>query len=314
MLTAMCVVALAGRARAAPEDAPAPAEPAPVAPPAASRLAAPPLAPPAPDAPPKEVERAKKAAKAAALHPIVPSPQNPLRPAFQLYAEIDLPLLGLGVFFAGGRLIRSQKAFCAPLCDRADLNPIDRVTAGFWSPGWQLASDVALVAVGVGAGALLLVDEGWLPGLNDTAVVAEAALVSAGLATMMTLAAGRPRPFLYGEKAPLAQRDSPGAGLSYLSSHAAIAFGAVTATVVAMRRLHPRTAAPWVVLGLGGAAAAFVASARVLGGMHFITDSVGGAIVGSSVGVLLPSLHGSPVSVVPVAGPGTAGVALNAQF
>jgi hypothetical protein len=48
--------------------------------------------------------------------------------------------------------------------------------------------------------------------------------------------------------------------------------------------------------------------------MHFITDSVGGAIVGSSVGVLLPSLHGSPVSVVPVAGPGSAGVALNARF
>lgn len=44
------------------------------------------------------------AAKAAELTPIVPSPQNALRPAFQLYSEVDLPIMGMGLVFAGARL------------------------------------------------------------------------------------------------------------------------------------------------------------------------------------------------------------------
>jgi membrane-associated phospholipid phosphatase len=87
-----------------------------------------------------------------------------------------------------------------------------------------------------------------------------------------------------------------------------------TSTLVTMRRLHPGSKLTWIVAGVGGAIATFVATARVLGGMHFITDVVGGAVVGTSVGVLVPSLHGSPVSIVPVAGDGQHGLALVARF
>jgi len=272
------------------------------------------IATPSPDAPPQKVDDAKKTAKAAALTPIVPSPKNPLRPAFQLYAEIDLPILAVGIVFAEARLVRSQPAYCAPLCNRNDLNAIDRVTAGYWSPGWQTASDYGLYAVGVGAATLIFADEGILPGLNDSVVVAESALAATAVASVMTLAAGRPRPFLYGEKAPLSERNSADAGLSFLSSHAAVSFAIVTSTLVTMRRLHPGSKLTWLVAGIGGAMATFVATARVLGGMHFITDVVGGATVGASVGVLVPALHASPVSVVPIAGVGQQGIALSARF
>jgi membrane-associated phospholipid phosphatase len=237
-----------------------------------------------------------------------------LRPAFQLYAEIDLPILAIGLVFAEARLVRSQPAYCAPLCDRNSLNAIDRTTAGYWSPAWQTASDYGLYAVGVGAAALIFADEGFLPGLNDSVVVAESALAATAIASIMTLAAGRPRPFLYGEKAPLSNRNSADAGLSFLSSHAALSFAMATSTLVTMRRLHPGSKATWIVAVVGGAIATFVATARVLGGMHFITDVVGGAVVGTSVGVLVPSLHGSPVSIVPVAGDGQHGLALAARF
>jgi membrane-associated phospholipid phosphatase len=66
---------------------------------------------------------------------------------------------------------------------------------------------------------------------------------------------------------------------------------------------------------VGGALASFVASARVLGGMHFISDSVGGAVVGTSLGVLIPSLHASPVAIVPVTGDaGQRGLAFALRF
>jgi membrane-associated phospholipid phosphatase len=162
---------------------------------------------------------------------------------------------------------------------------------------------------------LLVVDEGWLPALNDSVVIAESALGGIAVTSLMTLAAGRPRPFLYGEKAPLSARNSADAGLSYLSSHAVASFAIVVSTFVAMRRLHPDSKAAWVVLGVGSTLALFIASARVMGGQHFITDSLGGAVVGASVGMLVASLHGSPVTILPVvASAGQRGVALAVRF
>jgi membrane-associated phospholipid phosphatase len=307
-----------GAARAQ-SDATRDAQPVQTAPPGAPTTAppnAPTIAPPAPAAPPEKVEKAKATAETAQLHPIVPSPQNPLRPAFQLYAEIDVPVIAIGIVFAAARRFRStQPAFCAPLCNPDDLNPVDRVTAGYWSPGWQTASDYGLYGVAVGAVTLLLLDEGPASALNDAVVIAETGLAATALASVMTLASARPRPYMYGEKAPLSARFSPDGSLSFLSSHAAISFGIATSTFMTMRRLHPRSNTPWIVLGVGGALAAGVSAARVLGGMHFISDSIGGATVGASLGVLIPSLHQSPVAIVPVTGDaGQHGLALVAHF
>ena len=110
------------------------AQPAPPQDPAPATTPA--IAPPAPDAAPEKVKDAKATAKAAALTPIVPNPHDATRPAFLLYAEIDLPILTVGLVFVGARVVRTQKAFCAPLCDRIDLNALDRTTAGYWSQGW----------------------------------------------------------------------------------------------------------------------------------------------------------------------------------
>lgn len=75
-----------------------------------------PIAPPAPNAPQEKIKEAEKTAQAAALTPITPLSHEPTRPAFQLYAEIDIPILAVGLVFVGGRYIRTQKAFCAPMC------------------------------------------------------------------------------------------------------------------------------------------------------------------------------------------------------
>ena len=291
--------------------APAAAQPAPPTEPAA---APPPIAPPAADAPAAKVERAQDTARAAQLTPIVPSPGEPNRPAFQLYAEIDLPVLTVGLVFVSVRFVRTQKAFCAPLCDKADLNALDRTTAGFWSPNWLLASNVGLIAAGAGVVAMLADDEGALNALNDSLVSAESAMSATAAASIMTIAAGRPRPFLYGDKAPLADRNSSDAANSFLSSHSAVSFAIATSTYVAMHRLHPRSQLPYAVLGLGLGAASFVATSRVMAGQHFITDAVGGALVGSSVGVLIASLHGSPVAIVPVAGEHEHGLGIRGRF
>jgi membrane-associated phospholipid phosphatase len=273
-----------------------------------------PIAPPSPGAPPEKVEKAKAQAKEAELTPIVPSPKEPTKPAFQLYAELDLPVLGMGLVFVGARLTRIEKAFCAPLCDPSDLNALDRTTAGWWSPAWSTATDFGLYALIGGSLAVLLVDEGLLETLNDAVVVAESAIAGMAVSSLLTLAVNRPRPFLYGEKAPLADRNSANGSFSYSSSHATVSFAIATSTFMAVKRLHPKSPAAFWVLGIGGATAAFVATGRVMAGMHFISDAVGGAVVGSSMGILVPALHGSPVKIVPVVAEGERGLRVLGSF
>jgi membrane-associated phospholipid phosphatase len=258
------------------------------------------IAKPAPDAPPEKVQEAKEVAKKAELTPIIPSPTNPTRPAFQLYAELDPPILAIGLVYQLARSVKQQAAYCAPNCDGVYINWLDRRTAGFYSARWSRASDVGLVALAAGSFGTLWFDEGFLNAVNDIVVVAESTMSASAFATVMTLAAGRPRPFLYSEDAPLKVRNSADASLSFLSSHTADAFAIATATYIAERRLHPNSNRSRVLLGVGLVGASFVGVARVMAGYHFITDVIGGAVVGTSIGFIVSSLHKSPVKVVPV--------------
>lgn len=272
-------------------------------------------APPAPDAPPK-VEPAGGTARAAPLTPIVPAPGDLTPPAFQLYSQIDIPVLTVGLVFVGVRFVQTPRTLCPGLahCDPGELNALDRTTAGFWSPNWLLASNVGLIAETAGALALLANEEGGRKAINDAVVIAESALSATAVASIMTIAAGRPRPFVYGDKAPLADRTGSDAANSFLSSHAAVAFAIATSTYTAMHRLRPASQRPAATLALGLCAAAFVGVSRVMAGQHFITDVLGGALVGSSVGVVVSSVHGSPVSVVPMVGEHHQGVGVRAAF
>jgi membrane-associated phospholipid phosphatase len=236
------------------------------------------------------------------------------QPTFQLRPEIDLPVLGVSLVFASARLFQTDKAFCAPLCNPDDVNALDRTTAGTWNTGWQTASDVGVYVVTAGAAALLVADEGLGPAANDVVVIAESALGAMALGNVMTLAVARPRPFLYGTEAPLAERNSTNASFSFVSSHTSFTAATAISTYMTLHRRHPGATWPNVVLGVGLAATAFVGSARVLGGAHFISDAVAGAIVGVSVGVLVPSLHAAPVSVVPLITPTEKGIGVQGRL
>ncbi|MBV8757591.1 MAG: phosphatase PAP2 family protein [Deltaproteobacteria bacterium] len=271
------------------------------------------IAPPAPDAKPQDVQKAKEIAKTADLTPIVPNPGNPSKPAYQLYAELDPPILATGLVFIYGRSYKVTPVYCAPLCDPngvksgpgvtnpyPGLNALDKVTAGYYSAGWSTASDIGLYGLAGAAAVTLVADEGVLSGLNDGVVVAEATLSAAALGSIMTLAAGRPRPLMYGDKAPESLRESGNGGLSFISSHTSESFALATSLFVTEHRRHPDEKWPYYMLGGGLGVASFVATARVMSGYHFITDVIGGAVVGSSVGVLITSVHKSPVKVIPV--------------
>ena len=96
---------------------------------------------------------------------------------------------------------------------------------------------------------------------------------------------------MYSEEAPLAERQDPDGGLSFISGHVGVTAALTTSMFSTFWRREPDGAIPWVVLGTGTAATAVVATGRVLSGDHFPTDVLLGAALGGSMGFLIPALH-----------------------
>jgi membrane-associated phospholipid phosphatase len=273
----------------------------------------------APETPPQNAEGKNTNKQGVPTDQLTPVPtrteSKPTRPAYQLYFEVDGPLLTISAVFAIGRAIRGglAPAYCAPVkgsvteqstqCDPATLNWLDRQVAGRYHPGWTRWSDITLYSLKALAAAGIVVDEGVRSGLNDLVVIAEATLASTAASGISTASTGRPRPYMYGTEAPLAVRESGDGGLSYFSSHTATAFGLTTSTFVTLHRLHPDDRWPWLVLAGGSVVAGFVGATRILAGEHFPTDVLAGAAVGVAFGLLVPAVHKAPVrlEVAPLA-------------
>jgi membrane-associated phospholipid phosphatase len=115
---------------------------------------------------------------------------------------------------------------------------------------------------------------------------------------------------MYGENAPLDERQNPYGALSFFSGHSTTAFAAAVVLHRTLARRHPGSAAPNLLLASTLAVAGLVAAGRVASGNHFPTDVTVGAVVGSSMGVLVPALHGPGMALAPFASADSAGLGL----
>jgi membrane-associated phospholipid phosphatase len=235
---------------------------------------------------------------------------------YELNALREVPLILIPSGVAVGWLLNLEHAapHCAPLCDKAKVNGFDRAVAGNYSATWRLASDLT-VAGGMAAGLVVLfAEEGFFAGLNDLVVIAESVLWTSALCIIGNMAARRPRPYLYSEKAPLEERNSGHGSLSFLSGHAGTAAALTTSLFSTLRRRDPDGGLQWWVLGVGIAVTAAVAVGRTQAGDHFPTDVLLGAMVGTGIGLLVPYLHDSPVNVAPAVGRGRASLIVNVEL
>jgi len=220
-------------------------------------------------------------------------------PAYKLRLDVDLPLLAIGALATTGGLIDVGPAWCAPQCNPSSLNWLDKPFAGRYQPGWTTAGTVAAGLLLAAPPAILLAYEKPLHALNDVVVVAEAALLASGVDAIFKTAVRRPRPFMYSEAAPLADRLDTNGALSFYSGHTTLAFAATIATWRTLDRLDVAPRWKWLILGVGLAGSSFVGISRVVAGDHFPTDVLVGAGMGTSFGFLLPALHDRGVAIAP---------------
>jgi membrane-associated phospholipid phosphatase len=172
-----------------------------------------------------------------------------------------------------------------------DINPIDRLTAGFYSKDQSTISD-ALVGASIVSPLLLMFDRNIR---QDAGTIASMYLETVLFATF-TPSYGkggvqRIRPYVYGTNAPLSEKLNGESRRSFFSGHATWAFATSMFFANVYSDYYPSSKyKDYVWYGSVGLAST-VSILRVSSGAHFISDIVVGAAVGSSIGYLIPYLH-----------------------
>ena len=169
---------------------------------------------------------------------------------------------------------------------RWDRAVVEAFQHAHWGPAdwlFELLSDwwvKSLVIIGIG-----LVADMWLRRLPVAAVLATASyFTAAGLGAALKDAFDRPRPPLVDPQVhPLVGVPH---SASMPSGHAATAFAAA----VAVGLVHPRVRWPLLFL------AALVAVSRVWLGVHYLTDVIAGAALGTSVAAVFSLVLGRLVT------------------
>jgi membrane-associated phospholipid phosphatase len=141
----------------------------------------------------------------------------------------------------------------------------------------------------------------WYRGSDDVAlqmalIDAEAIAVSSALQGAATFFSGRERP--YGQNCGGELREqsidcqAPSRYRSFFSGHSSLSFTSAALICAHHQRLDLfESAADPVTCASGLAAATAVATLRVVGDMHYLSDVLTGAVIGTAVGLGIPLLH-----------------------
>ena len=129
---------------------------------------------------------------------------------------------------------------------------------------------------------------------------AETFLLTGALTDVVKNLAQRTRPYVYNLDVPIEGYDdkdfddkvnNKDANKSYFSSDVSLAFSLATFTSITFSDYYPDSKLKPYVLGSTMGYACFTAYLRYASGWHFPTDIISAAIVGSSIGWLVPQLH-----------------------
>jgi membrane-associated phospholipid phosphatase len=136
---------------------------------------------------------------------------------------------------------------------------------------------------------------------NAGLVYLEAHSLNALLTTATKVIVRRPRPYTHSSDpaaVELARAQGSGAYVSFFSGHSSATYTSAMAGSILYSLRTDELWARHTLWGLEFASAALTAQLRVRAGRHFRTDVWVGSLVGAGVGLLVPAVHGLPLSRV----------------
>ena len=175
--------------------------------------------------------------------------------------------------------------------DKSNINSFDRFATNYYSENLSNVSDVLLWTSAVAPALLLLspdVRSGWF---ETGTMYAETVVLAAALPHLVKGLVTRYRPFTYNPDAPLTAKTNADAGRSFFSGHSTLAFASAVFLAKVYSDYYPSSKYRSYVWTGSLLLAATVGSLRIFSGMHFPTDVLTGAVVGSALGWLIPELH-----------------------
>jgi membrane-associated phospholipid phosphatase len=181
-------------------------------------------------------------------------------------------------------------------CDPSRLWGFDKPVVHWQSNDWRTSSDYtatsAIVLAVLGTNLDAFLSDSATPtadAATDTLMLAESLVFATVFTHALKFAIRRPRPTMYHPGTYSVENQ-----LSFPSGHTSATAAVATTATVTFALRHPTS--PWRYAVAGGGALLTVATAvgRVGGGMHFVSDVLAGAILGSTVGFVLPWINRTP--------------------
>ena len=250
---------------------------------------------------------------AAVEQPAAPAPSPVLRYSFWLDVSVTMAALGwwLGSEAARDDLAPATCRWCDPPAFDASLRDHLRWqnTGGPDAASYALAIAQPFLLVGMDALAARAAGKPsavWV----DALLISEASAIAMAVNQTVKFFAGRERPFVHAlpeEAKPFTARPSDN-NLSFFSGHTALTFALATSagTVASMRGYR---LAPWI-WTVGIAVATATGYLRIAADVHYASDVLVGAVVGSLAGVAVPTFFHGPRRVVVAPAPAAGGLTL----
>jgi membrane-associated phospholipid phosphatase len=185
---------------------------------------------------------------------------------------------------------------------RGSVNGLDRSATYRFSERADITSDI-LIGITTAAPLFLLTDKNIQ---NDECAIllmyAEVWSFIGGTSMLSKGSIKRYRPYVYNPDVPLEKKLVPDARMSFFSNHAAAAFASAVFISKVFGDYNPHSnLRPYIWAGSLLAASA-VGYFRYEAGMHFPTDIIAGAAIGSFIGYIIPWMHhirDSEITVAP---------------
>jgi len=242
--------------------------------------------------------------------------------------DLVLLPLGLGMVSLGSSLGDATDPITREEISRlhqSDVNGFDRSATDNWSPAWGGRSDeyrdwlvrgafLFLGAEGVNA----LAHRRFAEVATLGVMFGELYLFTAGATYMTKAIVGRKRPYVFNpdmsvdERFHIASSDGNEVFFSFFSGHASAAFATAAFASTLFMDIHGKSVWSHLVWGSTLTFAALTGYSRVKAGVHYPSDVIVGAMVGSAIGHLVPRLHrkGAEGRVSLLASPTSIGVRL----
>ncbi|MEO8108932.1 MAG: phosphatase PAP2 family protein [Ginsengibacter sp.] len=229
----------------------------------------------------------------------------------------------VGVTFLGYELISNKKDLTpAELAAKTkDKLPFfDRFCAGNFSPQADRDSYILFDADYALPFIAALIDKDQRAKFGQVAVLYIETIAITG--SMYTLSAGlvyRSRPFVYGDKAPMAKRLDRGAQRSFYGGHVAGTAASFFFISKVYHDFHPNSKLTPYLYATSGALTGLMAYMRIQAGYHFFSDCLLSSVIGTATGILIPQFHKNKnfknVSVTPeIFNNGASGFAMTYRF